>query len=175
MFRYYQFYILFELFRKCIYGIIILQADVINFGNPLEDRVPGESFSYSDHNAVYLELKLTNSNDKFKQRQLSPDERFQETIEEAIRVCKEARKTIAKSKRLFLLTGGLIFMFLLGSVGFWPNNVLSDILRIIITGICLYYIIMGTLWNSIEMNSIKAGLIALENFNKSRNDMKAIK
>ncbi|CAH0721530.1 unnamed protein product, partial [Brenthis ino] len=150
------------------------KADVINFGNPLEDRVPGESFSYSDHNAVYLELKLTNSNDKFKQRRLSVDERLQETIEEAINVCKEATKTIAKSKRLFLLTGGLIFMFLLGSVGVWPNSVLSDILRIIITGICFYYIIMGTLWNRIELNNIKAGLIGLENFSKSRNDMKAI-
>lgn len=134
----------------------------------MEDKVPGESFSYSDHNAVCLELKLSPSSDKLKQRQLSADEKFDNTIEETIKVCKDAMRTIGKSRRLYLLTGGLIFMFLLGSVGYWPNNILSDIVKIILTGICFYYIIMGTLWNRIEMNSLKAGLMALENFNKSR-------
>ena len=143
----------------------------MNFGNPLENRVPGESFSYSDHNAVYLELKLNSSN-KINQRQLSAEEKFQETIEETIKVCKDATKTIGKSRKLYLLTGGLIFMFLLGSVGFWPNNIISDVLKIILTGICFYYIIMGTLWNRIEMNSLKAGLRALENFNKNHGDEK---
>ncbi|XP_023938168.2 putative neutral sphingomyelinase [Bicyclus anynana] len=148
-----------------------LEADVVNFGNPLEERVPGKAFSYSDHNAVYLELKIKQT-DKFKHRQQSAEERFQETIDEAIKICKEAMVTITKTKRLFLTTGGLIFMFLLGSVGFWPNNIIADVLKIIMTGICLYYITMGTLWHKIEMNSLKAGLSAMENFKRSRNDVK---
>ncbi|XP_046978892.1 putative neutral sphingomyelinase [Vanessa cardui] len=151
-----------------------LEAEIVNFGNPLEDRVPGEQFSYSDHNAVSLELKLTPTGNKSKRRQLSEEERFQETVEEAIKVCKEATLTIAKSKKIFLTTGGLLFTFLLGSVGFWPNNILSDVCKIVITGICFYYIIMGTLWNRIEMNSLKAGLTALENFTKSRREIKII-
>ncbi|KAI8440438.1 hypothetical protein MSG28_001743 [Choristoneura fumiferana] len=44
------------------------QAEIRNFGNPLEDRVPGQPFSYSDHNAVTLELRLcrtdTTSNER---------------------------------------------------------------------------------------------------------------
>ncbi|XP_026491372.2 putative neutral sphingomyelinase [Vanessa tameamea] len=151
-----------------------LEAEIVNFGNPLADRVPGEQFSYSDHNAVSLELKLTPSNNKSKHRQTSEEERFQDTIEEAIKVCKEATVTIAKSRKIFLTTGGLMFMFLLGSVGFWPNNIFSDVCKIVITGICFYYIIMGTLWNRIEMNSLKAGLTALENFTKSRREIKVI-
>lgn len=134
----------------------------------MEERVPGEPFSYSDHDAVALELKIKPSQSKPK-RQYSVEKHFQETIEEAIKVCREATVTITKSKKLFLMTGGLIFMFLLGSVGFWPNNIMTDILKIIMTGISFYYIIMGTLWNKIEMNSLKAGLTALENFYKSRN------
>lgn len=147
-----------------------LEAEVVNFGNPLEDRVPGEQFSYSDHNAVKLELRITPSINQINQRQLSMEEHLHDTIQEAINVCKEATVTIAKSRKIFITTGGLIFMFLLGSVGFWPNNILSDIFKIIITGISFYYIVMGTLWNRIEMNSLKAGLTALENFYKSRND-----
>lgn len=148
----------------------MFKAEVVNFGNPLEDRVPGEQFSYSDHNAVKLELRITPSINQINQRQLSMEEHLHDTIQEAIDVCKEATVTIAKSRKIFITTGGLIFMFLLRSVGFWPNNILSDIFKIIITGISFYYIIMGTLWNRIEMNSLKAGLTALENFYKSRND-----
>ncbi|XP_032512196.1 putative neutral sphingomyelinase [Danaus plexippus] len=144
------------------------EAQVNSYGNPMEERVPGEPFSYSDHDAVALELKIKPSQSKPK-RQYSVEKHFQETIEEAIKVCREATVTITKSKKLFLMTGGLIFMFLLGSVGFWPNNIMTDILKIIMTGISFYYIIMGTLWNKIEMNSLKAGLTALENFYKSRN------
>ncbi|XP_045763706.1 putative neutral sphingomyelinase [Maniola jurtina] len=148
-----------------------LEADVVNFGNPLEDRVPGKTFSYSDHNAVALELKVKFT-EKLKQRQQSAEERFQETIDEAIKICKEATIAITSTKKLFLTTGSLIFIFLLGSVGFWPNNLISDVLKIIMTGICMYYITMGTLWNKIEMNSLKAGLSAMENFRTSRRDVK---
>ncbi|XP_041972796.1 putative neutral sphingomyelinase [Aricia agestis] len=143
------------------------EAEIINFGNPLESRVPGEDFSYSDHNAVYLEIKMKQTNFKLRPSQ-SVDTRRQETINATIKVCKDSTTTVMKSRKLFLMTGGLIFMFLLGSVGFWPNNILADVIKIIMTGICFYYIMMGTIWNRIEINSLKAGLSALENINKSR-------
>ncbi|KPJ00955.1 Putative neutral sphingomyelinase [Papilio xuthus] len=149
------------------------EADVVNFGNPLEDRVPGEDFSYSDHNAVSLELRIREISDKkTSQRQQSAEDRFDNTIDQAIKVCQDAKITITKSKRLFLTCGGLLFMFLLGTVGFWPHNILADFVKIVITGFCFYYIIMGTIWNKIEMNSLKAGLSALENFNRTRNELK---
>lgn len=153
--------------------IFSFQVEVMNFGNPLEERVPGKAFSYSDHNAVALALNIRPT-DKFKQRQQSAEERFHETIDEAIKICKEATVTIKKTKKLFLTTGTLIFIFLLGSVGFWPNNVIADVFKIIMTGICLYYITMATLWYQIEMNSLKAGLSAMENFKRSRCDTKIL-
>lgn len=146
-----------------------LQAEVVNFGNPLEDRVPGQPFSYSDHNAVSLELRLKPISPKLSQRQTSKDSSFDVTISQAIKVCEDAMETINKSKRLFLTSGGLLFMFLLGTVGFWPNKIIYDIIKIILTGFCFYYTLMGTLWNKIEMNSLKAGFNALQNFNKTRN------
>lgn len=139
----------------------------------MDDRVPGEDFSYSDHNAVSLEIRINAIGEKkCNQRQRSADDCFDETIIQAIKVCKEATVTIAKSKHMFLISGGILFMILLGTVGFWPNYILSDIIKIVITGLCFYYIIMGTLWNKIEMNSLKAGLSALENFHKTRNESK---
>ncbi|XP_038213597.1 putative neutral sphingomyelinase [Zerene cesonia] len=145
------------------------EAEVIDMKNPLEDRVPGQDFSYSDHNAVSVQLKIKSSNVKNKIRSQSSVESYDDTIIEAIKVCKEAMVTVAKSKKLYLFTGTLIFMFLLGSVGFWPNIIIADIIKIIMTGVCFYYILMGSLWNRIEMNSLKAGVTALENFKSSRN------
>lgn len=141
---------------------------MLNFGDPLEDRVPDQPFSYSDHSAVTLELKLTPISPKTDQKQMSKESSLDVTIAQAIKVCEDAMETITKSKKLFLTSGGLLFMFLLGTVGFWPNKVIYDIIKIIMTGFCFYYILMGTLWNKIEMNSLKAGLNALQNFSKTR-------
>ncbi|KAM3968047.1 neutral sphingomyelinase [Aphomia sociella] len=150
-----------------------LEAEIVNFGNPLEDRVPGQPFSYSDHNAVTLEMRLKPSKDsRNNQRQYSKDGSFDETVAQTIKVCQEATENIRKSKKLFLISGGLLFMFLIGTVGFWPNNVMYDVIKIVMTGVCFYYLLMGTLWNKIEMNSLKAGLSALENFSKTRVESK---
>lgn len=157
------------------YGVnatFIFQASVVNFGNPLEDRVPGESFSYSDHNAVNLQLRLKPTKEAAPRREFSKDSSVDVTVEQAIKVCEETMETIAKSKKLFLLSGGLLFMFLLGSVGFWPNNILCDFLKLVLTAFCFYYLVMGTLWNKIEMNSLKAGLSALKNFSKTQIEIK---
>ncbi|XP_004927793.1 putative neutral sphingomyelinase isoform X2 [Bombyx mori] len=148
------------------------EARVVNFGNPLPDRVPEQQFSYSDHNAVSLELHLKPCEQKLNQRQESVDSAFQETITQAIKVCRDATTNLSKSKKLYLLSGGLIFMFLLGSVGFWPNFLIYDVLKLLITALCFYNLVMGSLWNQIEMNSLKAGLNALENFIQTRNDTK---
>ncbi|CAF4854700.1 unnamed protein product [Pieris macdunnoughi] len=143
------------------------EAEVISLKNPLPDRVPGEEFSYSDHNAVSLELKVK-ANAKNKEPPKRFYDNYDDTVVEAIQICKEAKVTLVKSRKLFLITGGLIFMVLIGLVGYWPNNILVDMIKIFMTGICFYYIVMGTIWNRIEMNSLKAGLSALEIFQKRR-------
>lgn len=66
-------------------------------------------------------------------------------------------------------------MFLIGTVGFWPNYIIYDVIKIILTGLCFYYLIMGSLWNKIELNSLKAGLNTLENFNRTRNELRCDK
>lgn len=148
---------------------------IITFGNPLEDRVPGKSFSFSDHNAVALETKVRISafNKPLQTlRQIRTVKTFDETIKQAITVCEEAKANLARSKKFFITSGGLLLMFLIGTVGFWTNYVLYDIIKLIITALCFYCLLMGTLWNKIEMNSLKAGLGSLENFYKTRKVLK---
>ncbi|KAI5645139.1 endonuclease/Exonuclease/phosphatase family domain-containing protein [Phthorimaea operculella] len=142
-----------------------LEAKVLNFGNPLEDRVPDQPFSYSDHNAVMLELSLRPGNKR--QPQLHNKEDYSATVTEAIKVCEEAVVNISKSKTVYLTLGGLLVMFLLGTVGFWPNSLLYDVTKLVLSGLCFYSLVMGSLWNRIEMNSLKAGLTALRNVNAS--------
>lgn len=144
--------------------------NILNFGNPLEERVPGQPFSYSDHNAVSLELQLKPAQKTPQQKYFDEENEFCKTVAEAIKVCEEATESISKTKTLYLTVGGLLFMFLLGTVGFWPNNVLYDVTKIVLTALSFYCLIMGSIWNRIEMNSLKAGLTSLENFSKSRFD-----
>ncbi|XP_026326469.1 putative neutral sphingomyelinase [Hyposmocoma kahamanoa] len=146
------------------------EVNILNFGNPLQNRVPGQPFSYSDHNAVSLELQLKPSQKTPHQRSYSRENEFCETVAEAMKVCEEATESISKTKTLYLTVGGLLFMFLLGTVGFWPNNVLYDVTKLVVTALSLYCLLMGSIWNKIEMNSLKAGLTSLENFSKSRFD-----
>ncbi|XP_047023751.1 putative neutral sphingomyelinase [Helicoverpa zea] len=148
------------------------EAEVIHFGHPLPDKVPGKDFSYSDHNAVSVQLHVKPA-DKSLQKENSTDDCFDETATQAIKVCEEAMANISKATTLYLTCGGLILMFLIGTVGYWPNNVIYDILKLFITGIGFYYLIMGSLWNKMEMNSLKAGLSALENFCRTRIESKA--
>lgn len=143
-----------------------IKVKILNFGNPLKDRVPGHSFSYSDHNAVCLEVIL--SNDENNSKNLCPLACFNvplsTNINEAIKVCEDAKETLIRSKKLFLVAGGLLLMLLLGTVGLWSQIILHDLVRICVTCVSLYYFVMGTIWNRIEMNSIKAGLSALKKY-----------
>lgn len=117
---------------------------------------------------------MTQTDAKTVQKQYSKDNSLDETIQQTIKVCQEARDDLTKSKKLYLILGGLIFMFLIGTVGFWTNNILHDILKLFISGLCFYYLIMGTIWNRMELNSLKAGLSALENFATTRMESKNI-
>lgn len=140
---------------------------MLNFGNPLKDRVPGQSFSYSDHNAVCLEVKLTNKDSDDYSKEISgtySDELLLYNVKEAIEVCEEAQEAVARAKKLFLVSGGLLLMLLLGTVGLWPHRILHDLTRILVSALSFYYIIMGTIWNRIEMNSIKAGLSSMRKY-----------
>lgn len=148
------------------------KAEVISFGNPLSDRVPDQEFSYSDHNAVMLELTIRPTDGNLIEKQHSKDNALDDTLNQAIKVCQEAKRNLIKSKKLFLLIGGLLFMFLIGSVGFWPSSIIHDVVKLIVSGICFYYLIMGTIWNKIEMNSLKAALGGLENFATTRAETK---
>ncbi|KAH9641872.1 hypothetical protein HF086_011622 [Spodoptera exigua] len=148
------------------------QAEVIKFGNPLPDRVPGKDFSYSDHNAVSVELLVKPVDNKSAEKQTNIGDTFDDTATQAIKVCEEAMNNLSKSKTLYLTVGGLILMFLIGTVGYWPNSIIYDVIKLFITGLCFYYLIMGSLWHRIEMNSLKAGLTALENFCRTRIESK---
>lgn len=138
----------------------------MNFGNPLEDRVPGHPFSYSDHNAVSLELQIKPLEKTPHPRSYSRE--LRDTVTEAIKVCQEATESISKTTTLYLTVGGLLLMFRLGTVGLGPNNVLYDVTKFVITAVSFYFLFMGFIWNKIELNNLKAGLTSLENFTKSR-------
>lgn len=148
---------------------------MLNFGNPMKDRVPEQNFSYSDHNAVCLEIKLSEGMEATDGSQEKEDNfkiTLKKNITDAIQVCEEAHSNVVRSRKLFLVTASILFMLLLGTVGFWPHTILHDLTRIIIIVISLYFFVMGTLWNRIEINSLKGGLSALKNLSNMLSEIK---
>ncbi|KAI8440435.1 hypothetical protein MSG28_001743 [Choristoneura fumiferana] len=146
------------------------QAEIRNFGNPLEDRVPGQPFSYSDHNAVTLELRLCRTDTTSNERPGPVDDvLLDQTIAKAYQVFTESANSLNRSKNVYLYTGLFIFMFLVATVGCWPNQYFFNVIKLGTTAVCFYYIIMGTLWNRIEMNSLKERLSALDKYAEIRN------
>ncbi|XP_073966566.1 neutral sphingomyelinase [Choristoneura fumiferana] len=149
------------------------QAEIRNFGNPLEDRVPGQPFSYSDHNAVTLELRLCRTDTTSNERPGPVDDvLLDQTIAKAYQVFTESANSLNRSKNVYLYTGLFIFMFLVATVGCWPNQYFFNVIKLGTTAVCFYYIIMGTLWNRIEMNSLKERLSALDKYVTTRSRMK---
>ena len=145
------------------------QATVTKFGNPLPDRVPGKEFSYSDHNAVSVQLNLKpRSNTSGNSKCIDIDTEFHETTKEAIQVCKEAMSDLSSFKTLHLAIAGVTLMTLMGTVGYWPSSMFCDIIKIIITGLGFYSLMLGTIWYKIESNCLKARLSVLDNFCRTR-------
>lgn len=153
--------------------IFLFQAEIRNFGNPLEDRVPGRPFSYSDHNAVTLELRLRRT-DIVPLERPGPVDDFvlDQAIAAAYQVCMASVDSLKRSKNVYLYTGLSILMLLVATVGCWPNQYFFNVIKLGTTAVCFYYLIMGTLWNRIEMNSLKEGLSALDNYVTTRSRMK---
>lgn len=125
---------------------------------PLADEVPQQKFSYSDHEAVAANLSIKKIPSENNQQ--SP-EKYINTLEDSINVCKDALSALHYSARKYLIYASSIFLLLLSTVGM-AERTMVDIPRLLLVGVLLYCLFMGTLWNRMESNSVLAGQKGLE-------------
>ncbi|XP_053957211.1 putative neutral sphingomyelinase [Anastrepha ludens] len=165
---------------------------IIDYRLPLTERVPGHNFSYSDHEAVLAKLYLSDSRrhsvaadscyavntlmnnierigDQPYETSIKADEslisRRIAALHESISLCEMSLDQL-NIDRIFYYSVAVIFAFILvvfleysAPTGF---RTLYIILKFSISGVLLFCIFMGSVWNYMELNGILSGKVAME-------------
>lgn len=139
------------------------KVQVLHHGLPIPDRVPGEKFSYSDHEAVLAVIKVTqedcqtgdecgNAVDK-----LAISTESKDVLQKAVELCEMSLEKLLFD-RTFYFTIALIVVLILitfidHSVPYGYKSVYL-IVKLCLFGVAMYFVFMGTFWNMIEKNGI---------------------
>lgn len=138
-------------------------VEVLHHGLPLADRVPGQKFSYSDHEAVIARIKISQGSCKAgdecrkEEDQLALSAESQDVLQKAIKLCENSLENLSFDRK-FYFTFALIVMFIL--ITFIDQTVpygyktVYLIGKLCLFGVAMYFVFMGLFWNLIEKNGI---------------------
>lgn len=137
-------------------------VQVLHHGISIPDRVPGEKFSYSDHEAVLARIKISQDSsqapDEFSEGdKVSISAESQDVLQKAIQLCENSLESLLFDRK-FYFTVALIVLFILitfidQSVPYGYKTVYL-ICKLCLFGVAMYFVFMGTFWNMIEKNGI---------------------
>ncbi|KAL5287040.1 SMPD2 family protein [Megaselia abdita] len=138
-------------------------VQVLHHGTPLPDRVPGQKFSYSDHEAVLARIKISPGSCQAGAKcgdegdSLAKSAESQEVLQKAIQLCENSLENLSFDRK-FYFTFALIVVFIL--ITFIDQTVpygyktVYLIGKLCLFGVAMYFVFMGTFWNMIEKNGI---------------------
>lgn len=143
---------------------------MLEYNLPLPEFIPNHKISYSDHEAVYSKLAIT---DRKKseiitckvQDKVPSGIDFERTLQEAIHACDDILKRLQSDKRCYLLMAFTLFMIFLYILDIYPPygwRTLYLIFKVFISGIIIFFVFMATIWNSIEYNGILSSKRSME-------------
>lgn len=130
---------------------------------PFPELVPGEKFSYSDHEAVLSTIIV-----KPKiQEKLNYCSRTNcaVALQESIDTCNESLKLLESHRRSYLVMALGIVIILFSMIDVLPPYGLKTlylVLKILLSGLIIFFVFMATLWNGMEKHGILAGKISME-------------
>jgi len=155
-------YILYRPGRNC-------QASVLEYKLPLSHHIPNLQLSYSDHEAVSSRIQVTipsnAMNASLNGKSDTVDKTLVAALNEAIDVCKENLEKLRSHKTIYFTMALAVMMtlcYLIDSIPPYGLQTMFTVLRVIVSGLILFFIFMATLWNSIEANGILSGKLAME-------------
>lgn len=135
---------------------------------PLSHHIPDHPLSYSDHEAVYSRIQVT-----IPQNGIERSSNFTnitanglvEALNEAIDVCRDNLEKLRSHKTIYftMALGVMMTLFyLIDMVPPYGLKTMFTVLRVIVSGLVLFFVFMATLWNSIEVNGVLSGKLAME-------------
>ncbi|XP_066602225.1 putative neutral sphingomyelinase [Prorops nasuta] len=134
----------------------------LNFQHPFPERVPYKNFSYSDHEAVMATFQILTGECE------SSNDDVRESLKEAMSICNSALKSMKRHQLFYFLTGCILFIPLVWSMGLDYTttsigvSIGVNIGRLLLTTILCYTLFMSTIWNSVKKNALKAGVLGLD-------------
>lgn len=139
-----------------------MQVEIKKYGQPLPDRVPNHSYSYSDHEAVESILVIS------KRKHPSYPLQFEEkkvVLEDCVNILSKALSRLVIHKIFYTLFAVILFALLTLSFAFnspFGYLIIFNILRMFVVILIIFCIIMATIWNKIENHAVLAGKLAIE-------------
>lgn len=136
---------------------------------PLSHPIPDHPLSYSDHEAVCSRIQVTIQQNVLKTSSKlvfpTDDNGLVEALNEAIDICKENLEKLRSHKTIYFTMALAVMMtlcYLIDMVPPYGLKTMFTVLRVIVSGLVLFFIFMATLWNSIEANGILSGKLAMD-------------
>lgn len=144
-------------------------VQVLHHGIPIPDRVPGEKFSYSDHEPVLARIKISQGTSQpgYESNQICGDQiksdksaisaESQDVLQKAIQLCENSLENLFFDRK-FYFTFAVIVVFIL--IAFIDQSVpygyktMYLIGKLCMFGVAMYFVFMGTFWNMMEKNGI---------------------
>ncbi|KAL1506402.1 hypothetical protein ABEB36_005772 [Hypothenemus hampei] len=140
-----------------------------NYCLPLPDHIPDQCYSYSDHEAILVELAITR--DVKSGNNSTDDVAKKAVLEESLILCEEALKSISRSEVHYWVLVLVSFILLLViliipsviTTSFFDNfSTLMDVLKVLITIFLVFFFLMAFMWSRIETHGILSGKLAIE-------------
>lgn len=149
-------------------GGVGYHADVAEFALPLPHNVPEQTFSYSDHEAVYSRIsirKVASDGVDCRDNGHSLGIDYADTLREGIEVCESILRRLRSDKNVYFIMALLLIIPLFYIIDVYPPfgwGLLFLLAKVIFSGIVIFFVFMATMWNSIERNGILSTKLAME-------------
>lgn len=136
---------------------------VVEYNQPFPELVPGEKFSYSDHEAVLSKIVVKPKSDK--KLDFCSRTNCAVALQESIDTCNESLKLLESHRRSYLAMALGIVIILFSMIDILPPYGLKTlylVLKVLLSGLIIFFVFMATLWNGMEKHGNLAGKISME-------------
>ncbi|XP_037080707.1 putative neutral sphingomyelinase [Pollicipes pollicipes] len=138
------------------------RLEEVLYSQPMPAVVPGASFSFSDHEAVAVTLRLSTLPDAAAKWIFHPCNRRDGVLREALTVCETYLRSLHVDQIFHVVLSVLLLAVLVATLGVpvlhgWAQG----LLRLVITLMFGYTVFMASVWNRMERAGITAGMCDL--------------
>uniref|UniRef100_A0A069DZ32 sphingomyelin phosphodiesterase n=1 Tax=Panstrongylus megistus TaxID=65343 RepID=A0A069DZ32_9HEMI len=133
------------------------QAEAISYNLPMDFSIPGELFSYSDHEAVEAVIKLNKKSHFCDFPKTGYDTNL---IKSALKKCLHGERELGLNRFRYVILSIMLLTMLMAFQYFYPS--LTFYFYIFLIPTIIYNIFLFTIWYKLELNGITSAKIQMQ-------------